>query len=94
MHIVYIAHYAYCIEGEKMIDKKNTDARIKANNRYNAKTYDQLRCNYRKEERLNELVELAAEKHNISKAEYMLTAIRFKLESDGVTIDQLHPIDN
>lgn len=75
-----------------MLDKKNTDARIKANNRYNVKTYDQLRCNYRKEYRLNELVELAANNAKISKAEYMIIAIRAKLDADGITIDMLPDI--
>ena len=76
------------------MDRRNSNARIKANNKYNAKTYDQLRCNYRKTERLNELVEYAAQQRNTSKAEYILNAVRDRLTKDGITLDMLPPIED
>ena len=76
------------------MEKKNSDARIKANNRYNAKTYDQLRCNYRKDERLNDLVDFAAKKLGTSKADYIVTAVKNRLESDGIHLEDLPPIEH
>lgn len=62
-------------------------AKIAANSRYNAKTYDVLSIRVLKSEHINELLDKAIAGSNVSKAAYILTAIREKLASDGVMLD-------
>lgn len=71
-----------------------SDAKKRANAKYNAKTYDQLRCNYRKDERLNDLVDLAAKKLGTSKADYITTAIKSRLKADGIHLEDLPQIEH
>lgn len=65
------------------------DARLKANRKYMEKAYDELRCRYRKELRLNEQIELVCIQNNKSKAQYITEAIQAQLDRDGITPDML-----
>lgn len=64
-------------------------AKIAANSRYNAKTYDVLSIRVQKAERINDLLDAAIMGKDISKAAYILGAIRDRLRVDGITIDTL-----
>ena len=64
-----------------MGEKKNSDARIKANARYNDKAYDVLSIRVQKAERINERIDNAIQGTGISKAAFILDAIRAKLDS-------------
>ena len=68
---------------------KNSQARIDANRRFNDKTYERVSFSARKDEHINALVTIAAQKANMSKAEYMLNAIKRQLESDCISINDL-----
>ena len=71
---------------------KISESRYKANKKYDAKTYDQIKINARKDSRLNDLIDLAAAKTRKSKAQYIVDAIQAQLAKDGVKIDDLPPI--
>lgn len=71
-----------------------TEAQKRANMKYAKKAYIKVSFDSRREDRLNDLVKLAADKHGISKAEYISGAIQARLELDGITIDQLPSIEN
>jgi len=64
-----------------MPEKKNSDARIKANARYNAKTYDVLSIRVVKTENINQRIDDAIRGTDISKAAFILDAIRAKLDN-------------
>lgn len=68
---------------------KNSQARIDANRRFNDKTYERVSFSARKDEHINALVTIAAQKANMSKAEYMLNAIKRQLENDRISINDL-----
>ncbi len=71
------------------MERKVSQARIDANRRFNDKTYERVSFSARKDEQINALVTVAAKKANMSKAEYMLTAIKRQLVEDHVTVDDL-----
>lgn len=71
-----------------------SDAKKRANAKYDAKTYDQIKFRTRKEERLNDMIDLAAKKLGTSKADYIVTAVKNRLESDGIKIEDLPPIEH
>lgn len=64
-------------------------ARIEANARYNAKTYEQIKIQIRKELRMQELLEIACTQTGKSKAQYITEAIQTQLDRDGITPDVL-----
>lgn len=64
-------------------------ARIKANDKYNKKAYEQIKIYARKETRLNELIKIAAQKRNISRQAYIVMAIEQQLSYDNITISAL-----
>ena len=66
-----------------------SEAKIRANARYNNKTYDVVQIRVLKTERINDLVDLAASRSNTSKAAYILAAIKTQLAKDGITIYML-----
>ena len=66
-----------------------SEAKIRANARYNNKTYDVVQIRVLKTERINDLVDMAASRSNTSKASYILAAIKQQLAKDGITIDSL-----
>ena len=61
-------------------------AKIAANARYNAKTFDVLQCRVKKSENINQRIDDAIRGTDISKAAFILDAIRAKL--DGPPPDQ------
>ena len=71
---------------------KNSAARIKANAKYGSKTYELIGARARKEERLNERLEMGAARAGTSKASYILETLREKLDRDGITPDMLPPL--
>lgn len=75
------------------MEPKNSRARLDANNRYIKKNMEIVTFRAQKTERLNDLISHAAHLRGISKAQYMLDAIRARLDADGVTIDTLPPDD-
>lgn len=60
-----------------------SEAKIRANARYNNKTYDVVQIRVLKTERINERIALAASRTNTSKAAYILAAIKTQLSKDG-----------
>ena len=71
------------------MERKISKAKIDANRRFNDKTYERVSFSARKELQINALVSVAAKKANISKAEYMLTAITRQLAEDHVSLCNL-----
>ena len=56
-------------------------AKIAANARYNSKTFDVLQCRVKKSENINQRIDDAIRGTNISKAAFILDAIRIKLDN-------------
>lgn len=67
----------------------STKARIKANNKYNIKTYEIITFRAKKSLQLNKLLDIAAQKAGKSKAQYIYDAIIKQLSYDNITIDCL-----
>ena len=63
-----------------MAVNKYTAARKRANDKYNAKAYDVLSIRVQKAERINERIDNAIRGTGISKAAFILDAIRAKLD--------------
>ena len=68
-----------------------TDAQRRAQNKYKAKSYDQINYRVPKEERLKQRINIASHLTGVSSTQYVLDAVRAKLESDGVTLESLPP---
>lgn len=68
---------------------KASKARIAANGRYNAKTYDQIAFRSLKSKRLPELLGLVTIQSKQSKNAYIESAVFEKLAKDGITLDML-----
>lgn len=66
-----------------MTEKKNSDARIQANNRYNAKTYDRINIAIPKGRK--EIIRAHAEKHGESLNGFVGRAIDETIERDNRT---------
>lgn len=64
-------------------------AQSRASRKYNDKTYEIITCRSRKTDKLNDLLDIASEKAGISKASYIIDAIRAQLEKDGISINML-----
>lgn len=73
---------------------KNSAARIKANAKYGGKTYELIGARARKTERLSDQLDIAATRAGTSKAAYILDAIRARLQADGISADDLPPLDD
>lgn len=71
---------------------KNSQARIKANGRYTIKTYETISTRARREDRINDLVDIGAARAGQSKAAYILDSITDRLQRDGITADDLPPL--
>ena len=56
-------------------------AKIAANARYNSKTFDVLQCRVKKSENINQRIDDAIRGTDISKAAFILDAIRVKLDN-------------
>lgn len=73
----------------EVLDVALTKKKYESNKRFNDKTYDRINCVVRKEERMKEMLELAAQKNAKSVSTYIVEAIQARLQSDGITIDML-----
>lgn len=71
---------------------KNSPKRIASNNRFNQKTYEQIRTNSRKDARRIDLIKAAAARTSTTYSSYILHAIDDALQRDGVRLDDLPPI--
>ena len=56
---------------------------------YNANTYEQIKVDSRKENRLRERIEIASKKHGIKSRQYIIEALEKAVQADGITIDSL-----
>lgn len=77
------------MEDEVLDMGRSSEARLRATAKYNSKTYEKVSFDSRKEYRLTELVNYAAKKKGVSKAQYIENAIQSQLAHDGITIDML-----
>ncbi len=77
-----------------MSEKRNSAARIRANNKYNAKAYDLVQGRALKSDRMLEMIEKAAQMTNTSKSSYVVNAVKNQLAADGITIDMLPPLED
>lgn len=66
-----------------------TEAQLRAKNKYNRRVYETIAFRSLRDDRLNEQIALAAERAGISRAQYMLEAIRARLDVDRITIESL-----
>ena len=62
-------------------------AKLAANNKYLAKTYESIAVRSPKDQRLGDRLRIAATRNGINKREYILNALKDRLEADGVTVD-------
>ena len=81
------------MEDEVLNVGKSSEARIRANAKYNKKAYDPITIQSKKDDRIRELVSLASKRTGISKNVYMIQAIQSQLTRDGITIDMLPPTE-
>ena len=68
---------------------KTSEAKMKANAKYQKKAYDTITFISRREEMLREQICFASEKEGISKTQYIIKSIKTQLAHDGITIDML-----
>ena len=68
---------------------KASEARLRANARYNAKTYDVITIRALKGEAITDRIEQAAARASVSKNKYILDAIRARLDADNITSDDI-----
>ena len=61
--------------------------------RYNAKRYEQIKIYSPAKDRIQELLDIACNQAGLSKAQYILNAIKAQLEKDGINADMLSPLD-
>lgn len=76
------------------MDKKRgrySESQNKATQKYHAMHMEEIKCRAQRSERINARMAIAANMQGISKAQYMLDAIRARLDADGVRIDDLPP---
>ena len=66
-----------------------TEARKRANAKYQKKAYDTISFISRRENKLRELLDIASKKVGASKTQYIIDAIQSQLARDGITIDML-----
>ena len=66
-----------------------SEAKKRANARYNVRTYETVSARALKSERMNDRITAAAAKAGESRAGYILSAIRARLDADGVTLESL-----
>ena len=69
--------------------RRYTEAQNRATQKYHAEHLEEVKCRAQRSERINARMAHAAKLRGISKAQYMLDAIRARLDADGVTLDSL-----
>lgn len=67
--------------GGMCVEKKNSDARIRANNKYNAKAYDRINIAIQKGRKAE--IQAVADAREKSLNAYIVEAIAEKMERDG-----------
>ena len=72
----------------------NSKAKLNAIHKYNQKTYETISTRARREDRVNDLVNIGADKAGQSKQAYILDSILQRLDRDGITPDLLPPLDS
>ena len=74
-----------------MPEKKSryTPAQNRATQKYHAEHMEEIKFRAQKSERLNDLINAAAQRCGTAKAEYMKRAITDRLTADGVTLESL-----
>ena len=75
---------------DEVINVGRTEAQKRADKKSAKKIYNMMTVHIRKDSLLKELIDIASKKLNISKNDYMVTAIQQKLHSDGITPDLLN----
>ena len=75
---------------DEVIGVGRTEAQKRADKKSAKKIYNMMTVHIRKDSLLKELIDIASKKLNISKNDYMVTAIQQKLHSDGITPDLLN----
>lgn len=70
-----------------------TEKTYNRNKAYNAKAYEQIKVESRKENRLRELIEAAATKRGETSAKYIRRTLTEAVNADGITIDSLPPAE-
>lgn len=56
---------------------------------YNANTYEQIKVDSRKENRLRERIDIAAKKHGVKSRQYIIETLEKAVQADGITIESL-----
>ena len=62
------------------MEKKNTEARIRANNRYNAKTYKTFTVNAKISD--YDVIQAYCDARGISKAKFLISAAKYAIDND------------
>ena len=70
---------------------RSSDARIKANKKYNQKCYDQINFIVRKDSRFKDMLNYASAKADKSRNQYIVDALNVQFAHDGITLDMLPP---
>jgi len=70
-----------------------SDAKKRANKKYNAKAYEQIKLIGKKTDALNVRIQRASEAAGMSKNAYIVAALEKQLEADGFGKDTIRPED-
>ena len=62
------------------MEKKNTEARIRANNKYNAKTYKTFTVNAKISD--YDVIQAYCDARGISKAKFLIAAAKYAIDND------------
>ena len=62
------------------MEKKNTEARIRANNKYNAKTYKTFTVNAKISD--YDVIQAYCDARGISKAKFLISAAKYAIDND------------
>lgn len=65
--------------------------KLAANNKYLAARYEIVSIKTKRTDRINDRLDLAAQRAGTSKREYILSTLLARLDADGVTLDELPP---
>lgn len=63
--------------------------KLETNNRYLAARYEIVSIKTKRTERINDRLDLAAQRAGTSKREYILSTLLARLDADGITLDAL-----
>lgn len=63
--------------------------KLETNNRYLAARYEIVSIKTKRTDRINDRLDLAAQRAGTSKREYILSALLARLNADGITLDML-----